>query len=430
MLTIRSQTADLRRNWSRRDVMRLSIGSGLASWAPWARFARAVEAPAGAPPSFGKAKACIFIYLYGGPSHIDIWDLKPEAKAEIRGEFQPISTVVPGIQITEHLPKLAERAKQLAIVRSLTHDSPQHGAAGHQMLTGYRASAQGEIPRTANDAPHLGSILKHQAPLPYKAPPFVALPWEITTQINMIPGQGAGYLGKAFDPVRVQYDDQQGEKFLLPEPSELSAAVMLDRETDATRDRYGRNIFGQSLLMARRLVEAGVRVVTVYWPDRKDEIALNYNGKRQPVSVPMWDTHGKSVGDTANFPSLKNRLLPPLDLASSALLDDLAATGRLDETLIVWTGEFGRTPQIRGDGRGHHAKCFASMLAGGGIRGGMVYGQSDAIGAAPSHDPVAPGDLFATMYHLLGVPAEAVLPPRAGQPHKASSGSVISGLIA
>lgn len=429
MFTIRTQTADLRNEWSRRDVMRLTLGSGLACWAPWTQLSRAAEAPAGTPPSFGKAKSCIFIYLYGGPSHLDIWDLKPEAPTEIRGEFQPIQMAVPGMQITEHLPKLAERAKQLAIVRSLTHDSPQHGAAGHQMLTGYRAASQGEIPLTPNDAPNFGSVIGQQTPLPHRAPPSVALPWEVTTQVNMIPGQGGGYLGKAFDPVRIHYDDERGDKFLLPEARALSAAVTLDRESAATRDRYGRNVFGQSLLMARRLVESGVRVVTVYWPDRKDEIALNYNGKRQPVSVPMWDTHGTKTGDTANFPSLKNRLLPPLDLASSALLDDLAAAGRLDETLIVWTGEFGRSPRISGDGRSHHARCFSSMLAGGGISGGLIHGASDATGATPSKDPVTPGDLFATMFHLLGVSAATALPPRAGQPHQAASGKVIAGLL-
>lgn len=429
MFTIRTETGDLTRNWSRRDVMRLGVALPcFGSLALNQRGASAADAAA-RPVSFGRAKACIFIYLYGGPSHIDIWDMKLEAPAEYRGEFKPIATKIPGYQMTEHLPKLAARADRLAVIRSLTHDSPAHGSAGHRMLTGHATPSTGEIAPTASDAPHLGSVVAKQRGAANPTPSFVSVPWKITTQVNVIPGQDAGLLGRALDPVRVQYDDEEGKRFLLPEPGALQTALVLERETEQTRDRYGRNVFGQSLLLARRLVESGVRVVTVYWPDRRDEVALNYNGKRQPVSVPMWDTHGKGVGDTANFPSLKNRLLPPLDLASSALVDDLTATGRLDETLLVWTGEFGRSPRVVGDGRGHYARCFSSMLAGGGVRGGAIFGASDATASIPAKDPVTPGDFFATMYHLLGVPPDIQLPGPNNQPRPLATGKVIEGLL-
>ncbi len=429
MFTIQSQTSDLRREWSRRDLMKVAIGSA-ASWLPVGLSGQgAARGDTPAPlASFGKAKACILIYLYGGPSHVDIWDMKPNAPAEIRGEFRPIATNVPGVQLTEHLPRLAARADRLAIVRSLTHDSNGHGASAHLMLTGHPARTQGEIAPTPDDYPHLGSVCA-RVRARSAVPPFVALPWQITTQVNKIPAQDAGFLGRAHDPVRIQYDDLQGEQFLLPAPGVLEVALRLERETPAQRDRYGRNVFGQSLLLALRLIDAGVRFVTVYWPDRKDDAALNYNGSRQPVSVPMWDTHGTSTGDTANFPSLKNRLLPPLDLASSALLDDLDARGKLAETLVVWTGEFGRTPHIQGDGRGHYSRCFSSMLAGGGAQGGIVYGASDATGETPARDPVTPGDFMATLYHLLGVPANTRLSESDDPPRPLLAGNVVRGLI-
>ncbi|MCA9114716.1 MAG: DUF1501 domain-containing protein [Planctomycetaceae bacterium] len=425
MFSIRTTTANLTRTWSRRDALQLGLGGALTAALPGGGLLHAANAGSGnSQPGFGKAKSAIYIYLYGGPSHLDVWDLKPEAPAEVRGEFQPIDTNVPGIQICEHLPQLARRMDQLAIIRSLTHDGSGHGSSAHRMLTGQPSSKEGEVAPTVVDAPHPGSVLSQlaRAQRATTVPGAVSLPWEIATQINVIPGQTAGWLGQQFDPVRIQYQDQQGQNFQLTEPGALAAAMKLDQETDATRERYGRNVFGQSLLLARRMVEAGVRVVTVYWPDRRDEKALNYNGKRQPVSVPMWDTHGSGTGDTANFPSLKNRLLPPLDMASAALMDDLADRNRLDETLLLWAGEFGRTPRIHGDGRSHYAKCFSAMLAGGGIQGGRVHGRSDATGSAPLSDPVSPADFVATAYHLLGVPGDLTLPGPDGMPRKVITG--------
>lgn len=436
MLTIRTATADLTCSLSRRDAMRLAfggmLGTGLVPGFSPNAHAEPREENA-AVPAFGRAKSLILIYLYGGPSHIDVWDLKPEAPAEIRGEFRPIDTKVPGLQLCEHLPKLSAMADRLAVIRSLTHGENGHGAAAHWMLSGRAPGSSGEIAPTPQDHPHIGSVVAARAAQirreASRVPAFVSLPWQIATQINVIPAQDAGYLGRQFDPLRGQYIDLQGDRFTLPDSAALESAVQLHRETDATRDRYGRNVFGQSVLLARRLVEAGVRVVTVYWPDRRDEKALFYNGQRQPVSVPMWDTHGSSTGDTANFPSLKNRLLPPLDLASSALLDDLAASGRLGETLVVWTGEFGRTPQIQGDGRSHYSRAFSSMLAGGGTKGGLVYGRTDATASAVVDNPIGPGDFLATIYHLLGVPSDIELAGPEAPKRRIVSGQAVRDLI-
>src|SRR5207248_509088 len=188
-----------------------------------------------------------------------------------------------------------------------------------------------------------------------------------------------------------------GRAFRFLESTRAAKAFRLEEEPAQTRDRYGMNVFGQSLLLARRLVEAGVTMVTVYWPDRKEPEAFNNNGVKDSVAVPAWDTHGTKVGNTPNFPSLRERLLPPLDLASTALLEDLQARGLLQQTLLVWTGEFGRSPRINGDaGRDHYGNVFSAMLAGGGIRGGQVYRASDKHGAFPAGNAVSPGAFAAT----------------------------------
>ena len=208
------------------------------------------------------------------------------------------------------------------------------------------------------------------------------------------------------------------------------AAFRLAAEPAAVRERYGRTIFGQSVLLARRLVEAGVPMITVYWPDRKEPEAFINNGVRDSVAVPAWDTHGTKVGNTPNFPALRDRLLPPLDVASSALLEDLQARGLLEQTLLVWTGEFGRSPRINSDGgRDHYGNVFSALLAGGGIRGGQVYGASDKHGAFPADNPVSPGTFAATLYHCLGVPPDAEIPDRLGRPTKVAEGLPIRTLL-
>jgi hypothetical protein len=301
----------------------------------------------------------------------------------------------------------------------------------------------------------------------------------ISTSTNIVPGQNGSFLGRALDPLRLETPSGQELSFLPPlstlppevnrdrlhqrrvlrqlldrndrlkdngtaaEMGELyqrayrfldSAAVTeafrLEHEAPKVRERYGMNVFGQSLLLARRLVEAGVSMITVYWPDRKEPEAFINNGVRDSVAVPAWDTHGTKVGNTPNFPALRERLLPPLDLASSALLEDLQARGLLEETLLVWTGEFGRSPRINSDGgRDHYGNVFSAMLAGGGIRGGQVYGCSDKQGAFPADNPVSPGAFAATLYHCLGVSADAEIPDRLGRPTKVADGLPVRALL-
>jgi hypothetical protein len=467
MFLIRSSAVDLCQGWTRRDCLRAGLGGALAWIGNEVMPSRAAAiSSAATPATFGHARSCILIYLFGGPSHIDIWDMKPEAPAEIRGEFKPIATNVPGIRITEHLPQLARRADRYAIIRSLAHGDSAHGSAGHTMLTGRAPRVRGEVPPNADDFPHYGAVLTRLRPAPHAVAPFVALPWAVSTSTNIVPGQNGGFLGRTGDPFRLELPPDQSLSFAPPlsglptevdrsrwqrrralrlqleshdrlghdrtanEMAELyqrafrlidsqlaARAFQLEKEPATLRERYGMNVFGQSLLLARRLVEAGVPMVTVYWPDRKEPEAFINNGVKDSVAVPAWDTHGNKVGRTPNFPSLKDKLLPALDLASSALLDDLSERGLLGRTLVTWTGEFGRSPRINGDaGRDHYGNVFSAMLAGGGIQGGQVYGSSDKHGAFPADNPASPAAFAATLYHCLGIGSNALIPDRLGRP--------------
>lgn len=431
---------------------------------------RAAPSPVSAPGGFGQAKACIMLFMWGGPAHQDTWDMKPEAPLEIRGEFQPIATKVPGIQICEHFPQLARRVDKLCLIRSMTHDNGDHTPSTHYLLTG-------EPPPRNTDKrsqwPHMGSVLsglgRGRGPLP----PFVSmrpkLPGDVPRFVEQSQGQFAGWLGPLHDPLTIDDDPSLagyhvGEMTPLPEISLqrlglrrelldsldrhldglhptfdaldqnhrrafelLSAsatqrgAFNLDEEPVKIRERYGLNPHGQSVLQARRLVERGVPLVTVFWP----------NDGIKNVSV-YWDTHSR------NFVDLKTRLMPVADQAFAALLDDLQERGMLDETLVVWTGEFGRTPKVGqrssdagagADGRDHWAGCFTSVLAGGGVRGGFVYGKSDAQAAFPSENPVAPRDLIASVYHLLGVPENQTLTDTSGRPQFVRPGRAIPELF-
>jgi hypothetical protein len=405
--------------------------------------------------------------------------MKPDAPPEIRGEFKPQATNVPGIRITEHLPRLARLADQYALLRSLTHGDNAHGSAGHRMMTGRKPRKMGEIPPNADDFPHFGAILARLRPASQAAASFVQLPQVISTSTNVVPGQNAGFLGRALDPFRLERsrrdeliftpplaglpagvtgerlqqrrrlleqmesqsqlaDDANAREmdklyhkaFRFLDSPETARAFHLDREPAKVRERYGMNVFGQSVLLARRLVESGVRMVTVCWPDRTEEAAFVNNGVRAAIPVPLWDMHGKKVGNTPIFPSLREQALPALDLASSALLEDLTARGLLDQTLVVWTGEFGRSPRINGDvGRDHYGNVFSAMLAGGGIRGGQVYGSSDKEGAFPADNPVSPADLAATLYHCLGVASDAEITNRLGRPIPVIEGRPIAALL-
>ena len=477
MLSLLPRPTDLRAGMTRRRWLQIGIGGALAGARPGAAGARAGEVPGGLP-GFGRARSCILIDLFGGPSHIDIWDLKPDAPDGIRGEFKPIATNVPGLRITEHLPRLAQLADRYAIVRSMTHGDASHGSASHAMMTGRLPRVVGEVGPTPDDFPAFGSVVARLRPPPGALPPFVALPWVISTSTALVPGQHGGFLGRGMDPFRVSapaatFDFEPpdlradpalgpgrlgsrralraamaggrppidpgtaadvealyGRAFDLLAAPEVARAFQIDREDPRLRDRYGRNAFGQSLLLARRLAEAGVPMITVYWPDRTEPEAFINNGVRDNVAVAAWDTHGNHVGATPNFPSLRDRLLPPLDLASSALIEDLTARGLLDSTLVAWTGEFGRSPRVNGDaGRDHYGHVFSLMMAGGGIKGGVVHGSSDKIGAYPATDPVSPAQYAATLYHCLGIRPDAEIRDPLGRPYRLADREPVAALL-
>ena len=448
---------------ARRDFLRLGMLAPLAASLPLvARRAAAEEL--GSDGSFGRAKRCIILFLTGGPPQHDTFDPKPDAPAEIRGEFKSIATSVAGIQVCELFPKLAAQADKFCIVRSVTHRDPAHTSAGYSMLTGLvhpKAGKEGEgmaLP-APEDHPHVGAILAKAREGQGGPPPFVSLPEIIKdAAVNEFPGQGGGFLGRAYDPVRIDANQERtafvppalvlpadvtGQRLAdrsllrgrindlvrgteatrnldgfyeralhLLASSSLGTAFALEQEPQKLRDEYGTHLFGQGCLLARRLIEAGVELVTVYW---------HYEG---PEDSPVWDTHGN------NFDHMRKRLAPPTDPAVATLLGDLQQRGLLDETLVVVMGEFGRTPKVNGvAGRDHWPHVQSILLAGAGIPGGTVYGASDKQGAYPAEKPVAPADLIATMLHLLAVPRDLELHDLTGRPLRACSAEPLWELI-
>ncbi len=449
---------------TRRELLR---ASALAPFALGAHHTARADLPK------RKAKACIVLFMWGGPAQQDTWDMKPDAPDVYRGEFKPIQTRVPGLQICEHLPELAKRANELCLIRSMTHNDVNHITAPHYLLTG-KPAPTGPI---KEDWPNYGAMLaklgRGQGPLP----PYVSMMPIVKENgaprfVEESHGQGAGFLGPLYNPMRIDADatkpdyrvgdfslsldtptarmndraallrglDKQVQSMesqpelaamgahyqrafsLLAQP-QVTKAFDLSLEPLKVRERYGMNLHGQSVLQARRLVEAGVPVVTVFWP----------NDGITNVSV-YWDTHNR------NFIDLKSRLCPVTDRATSALLDDLKERGMLDETLIVWTGEMGRTPKVGQsvvggagagrDGRDHWGKLFTTVLAGGGVKAGTVYGSSDKFASEPASNPTAPADLAATIYHLLGVDPHTEIRDRLNRPLTLCDGRVIEGVIA
>jgi hypothetical protein len=423
---------------SRRELLKAgAIGLFGMTWPELLARREIAQAAAGNDRSFGKAKSCILLFMWGGPAHQDTWDLKPEAPAEIRGEFRPISTTVAGIQIGEHFPRLAQRTDKLAIVRSLSHVDVNHTTATHFLLTGQPPPPIDDL---SKDWPHIGSVLAKLGRGRGVLPPFVSMrpkPFQendVPRFVEQSHGQFAGWLGQSAGPLTIDADPSHAGyrvgDFLLPpevnasrldnrrallagvnrqleaQAANFSLATMddyyrrafellssaaggsafdLEQEPAALRDRYGRHPHGQSVLQARRLVERGVPLVTVFWPSE---------GIKN-VSV-YWDTHSR------NFIDLRERLMPPADQAFSALLDDLGERGLLDETLVVWAGEFG---------------------------GGQVYGSSDRHAAYPASNAVAPVDLVATAYHCLGVPPHLALEDQQGRPLVVCPGEPIRQLL-
>lgn len=399
-----------------------------------------------------RADSCIILHLNGGPSHLDTWDMKPGAPAEIRGQFKPIATDVTGVQLCEHLPRLARLMKHCCLLRSLHHSvNNAHAAAVYASLTGHDRGEKGggAMP---TDNPAIGSVLGMLRPPKTPIVPYVSMPFVTKEGAGGPPQPGffGGLLGRVRDPLFV-LRDPNSPSFAMPElipqdderdridsrrrlldklaknGGELSAfqarafdllssattrnAFELKREPLAVRERYGRNVYGQSVLLARRLIEAGSRLACISWA---------------PDANATWDTHGQ------NFVKLKDPLLPQFDAALSSLLEDLQARGLLGRTLVAVLGDFGRTPKVNAAaGRDHWNFCYTLLLAGGGIKGGFVHGASDRIGALPSRNPVTPADLISTIYHCLGIDPAKEIHDRLARPFTVvPGGEVIRELLA
>jgi hypothetical protein len=451
---------------TRRDLL---VAGGLGVLGPGAPARPAGARPPGSPPA--KAKSVICLFLFGGWSQLDTFDLKPAAPAEVRGPYKPIPSAVPGFQVCEHLPLLARRADRFAVVRSVRSDDANHNTS--LILTGHHATVGGTAikgvnPGIPSDRPFFMSAVHHErekgralpgGPLP----PHVCVP----NRLGLLEGYHrtgpyGGILGPRFDPVCTRFGNTGEMLFqpngvrpntlaFAPAGAEPAADVTLDRlsaraglldqleaerrrvltspagydearrrsldlvtsdrfrraldvraEPPALRDRYGWNLFGQSVLLARRLVEAGVPLVTAIWDCTKEG---------PDIATLGWDTHWD------HFKACEGWLLSGLDRALSALLEDLSDRGLLDETLVVCLSEMGRTPQVNGRaGRDHWVGSYCALFAGAGIRGGAVYGRSDRIAAYVTENPVSPQDLLATVYHLGGVGPEAAVTDRLGRP--------------
>jgi len=388
----------------------------------------------------GRAKSCVLLFLMGGPPQHSTWDPKPDAPEDVRGEIGPIPTNVPGLHFGELMPLLAARADKLCVLRAVSTGDSAHSSSGYYMLTGRPHSpmnAENANPGPPNNWPNLGSVVNTLAPPRGELPGAIRLPCHIfNTDGSVWPGQDAGFLGRSVDPwlfrcapasadfkipeftlpidvplerlslrhsllddlnagfarlersgVLNHYSSVTQRAFSLLASSRSRAAFDLASEPQTLRARYGHTQFGQSLLLARRLVEAGVRLVQVNW----------YRGPDEPTDAPCWDSH------TNETKRLKEVLIPPMDAAYATLLDDLSQRGLLDETLVVCLAEFGRTPRFnKRAGRDHWGHVFSISLAGGGVQGGAVYGASDRLGAQPMDGLVHPEDITATIFHCLG----------------------------
>jgi hypothetical protein len=399
-------------------------------------------------------RSCILIFYYGGPSHLDTFDPKPDAPREVRGEYRTIATSVPGVRVSEHLPLTARLMNRLALVRSMHHPMRNHNSAAAETLTGHLPAA-GDLELLADDprgCPTLGSAVSYALGRRAHLLPYVALPY-VLHNVVQLPGQTPGLLGGAFDRFQVQNDpsapDFRIPTLELPDPrdaglrdradllgrldhpqglpgerwsvyrrralgllasGEVRHYFDLSKEPDRLRDRYGRGRLGQSLLLARRLVEGGVNFVAVFDGQTNGQDA-------------NWDSHERV------FPRHR-QLIPPADMAFSALIEDLEARGLLESTLIVALGEFGRTPKINTTaGRDHWPDCYTAVLAGGGVRGGACWGASDRIGAFPAGDPVTPGDLAATIFWRFGIDPHLEIHDQTARPFRLADGEPLDRLF-
>lgn len=457
-------------SFPRRDFFRVGGGLAVSGYVlpEWMRAAQAGEAAASKRgSSSGRAKSCILIYLLGGPSHLDMFDLKPNAPAEVRGPFQPIPTSIPGVEICEYLPRLAGMAEKYALVRSVSYPNSNHTPMIYYTLTG-RLTERPELdndirPPLRTDFPHIGSVIARLQNDGRTLPAYVAIPelairsstsGEFKRARSPLRGGAAGFLGAKFDPLAVngepgaldavpalvpppevprerferrsdlleilnrrtavtrEFDDVRQRAAILTGSSVRGtlAPFTLEGEKPEIRERYGHHRFGRAMLLARRLVEAGVSIVAVHF--------------NEMTVCDGWDTHSK------NFEGLQTELLPMVDQSLSALLDDLDDRGRLNDTLVQCYGEFGRTPKINPNaGRDHWGQCSTAFIAGGGVRVGQVIGASDKLAAYPTTEPIDPVDLHATMYHAFGIDGDQVIHDPLQRPSAICTGRVIGGLV-
>lgn len=451
----------------RRDVLRVG-GAGLFGLT-LPRLLQAEEAAQSRPQvAAPRAKSVIFLFQWGGPSHVDTFDMKPDAPDGYRSLFGSIATSVPGLSVCEHLPETAKVMHRVAQIRTVHHTMNNHNSAGYTALTGMEPPIDDQRLRESLDLfPGYGSVVDAVAPVPDGMPTSVSYPYQIADG-STTPGQRASFLGKQHDPLAFR-DDPNAPDFRLSQlslPQGLSLSQLQDRRTlqrlindqaraldesaaargldayydralamlnstrvrdafdiarepDALREAYGRTTYGQSCLLARRLVESGVKFVTVYF-------AQSIGGRSKTDGG--WDTHG--FDNTRMYEILPNWHLPVTDHTLPVLLNDLADRGLLDTTLVVWVGEFGRTPKLNGSiSRDHWPKCYTALLAGGGVQGGAVYGASDRYGAVPDRDPVTTGDLAATMYHALGIDRTIEIRDNLGRPQPLSNGRPVTSIF-
>jgi hypothetical protein len=449
-------------NPSRRKAIQIGGAGFLGLTLP--KLLAAAAAGAGPP---ARARSVIFLFQFGGPSHIDMFDLKPRAAEGIRGPHKEIDSSVPGLRICDELPRLSQRMDKVTLVRSVHHTMKNHNSASYYALTGHAPPVDDIRLRDSLELyPCYGSVVDHLASGKGALPTFVACPY-VLRDGEITPGQHASFLGKSHDPLLILQDpaaDARLAELSLPanvSPQRMQSrramrsavdrqsrllqssvarnlgafyekaidmvssptvrnAFDLSRESEALRDRYGRHTYGQSCLLARRLVEAGVRFVNVYFSDTIGGQSDKSGG---------WDTHG--FNNTRMFPIIHKYHLPITDQTLPALLDDLDQRGLLDETLVLWMGEFGRTPRINQNAsRDHWPNCYSVLLAGGGTKRGYVHGASDRNAAYPAREPVTLDDLAATMFYLLGIDPQAELRDAAGRPLAVSNGRVVHELIA
>ncbi len=417
----------------------------------------------GGGASTSKAKACILLYLAGGPPQHETWDPKPDAPAEVRGDFGTIPSSIPGLRLGELMPRMARLAHHCCVLRAVSTNDNAHSSSGYWVLTGTpypRPNTECNSP-AGTDYPTLGAVVKRLRLGTGPLPAAITMPEQMITNANIVAiGQNAGFLGRLADPwllncdpsdpnfqvpelglppevppLRLdgrrslldqvnhhlddvdrggllgRYENHNQQAFELLRSARARQAFALDQEPAAVRDRYGRHKFGQCVLLARRLVEAGVSMVQINWPRERGDMAADN---------PCWDTHSK------NSERLRHALMPPMDQSYSALLEDLSQRGMLEETLVVWMGEFGRTPRINPKGgRDHWGQVFSVALAGGGIHGGQVLGSSDNLGAFPRDGRLEPQDVSATILHCLGYPPHAEIHDPQGRPIVVSRGEVI-----